>query len=769
MVVLGGEAVSTPAQDHLSPVKPFTHGKHVPDAWLDLDEPERLRDCRGCHNYSLDAPHDPQSVCTNCHFSDDINRYVISLDKTREAFKGSLAALRTPGALFQHSNHEALECRECHRPEGDSIEAPILMPSSGGMALCLECHVGEKERQSNLKFMSVLRDGTPVTPQRREQALVKLQRGLVQALNGSPEMGPNQGDQRFVEPFRHQDHILPDFLGQGTSLAGLKNPNNDAQSAREAQCAVCHSPMFEAAAGFRTAPGDDVHRAFEQAPETCGACHIANEQRAPIEFTFTEGTKSSLTAGTFSHADHLGFDRSAGGAAKASAAGYDSIEADGCAACHQYDQEAPSGFVLADAFRGDTPFLGCQECHSQSNWAPAEHGDWWLHEDHGDWTTCSQCHQFGGDDFATSRLQASVQRRRPGLFHIETQAHPHITVKEGESVEGSCATCHRQPVKALPSRVQEASFNHASHLPANPVAADCVVCHGASVSGAAQSSDIGAQVLAAAGGLQPAGEAALGLTYDPAACTSCHLGSAPAPAMGPIGWAEKTKPRLVPEFSHAAHIGKTLAGGQAVLCSDCHSATMEELASGADFGTHAAALDCTQCHDHSGAGDPMRAASTGGGVTAQEVASCTQCHVGGIPELDAMLEIPYAHIVDIAAGAQQFHPEGQECIECHIPREGLISAQVEESHSRVFVQRTHYSPEESTMAKPAIHRGDTRKLKADRTTCFACHWTNTLVDAADGGSAIPNPETSITRASQGDKLRKGDNVIFPGGNPDDFK
>ena len=764
----------------LGEVRSFTHAKHVPSAWLDPGERERRRDCRGCHNYEVEGGFDPQESCTKCHFTNDINQYTFTLSASEDSFLTGLSALRTEGSLFQHSKHLELECRECHAVDGDSITAPILMPKTGGLPLCLECHGGDKPRQSELHFMGM------VSEEYQQDAVAKLKRGLVDTMNQSPETGANRDGKQYVERFQHKDHILGEFLGQATSRADLEAADASSATNHGGNCATCHDPMFDALAGFELAgsgTGDDqgVFAPFDPSPEVCASCHIADEARTPLSFVLAPEVEASHTTGTFSHRDHLSFVRPSstrgegGGIASgiASGAAYDRIEAEGCSACHEYDANSPEGYVLNAALGGDQAFQGCQECHvpshSSSSWAPAEHGEWWTHEDHGDWSRCTDCHEFGHENFAEQRVLATVTRRESAPFRVVTQAHPHITTKEGESIHGSCAECHRQPVETLPSRIQEATFDHASHLPASPTTEDCTGCHGTIVGGAQRSGDIGTRavsglgVLASGGLLEVVEPERLGLTYDPSACSECHLASSPVPAtLAQEG--EALPPREVPEFSHQAHIGQTLQGGREVGCTDCHSYVPSEATGEAVMiGTLASAKDCTQCHSHSSGERPDHARLSGGGVTEQEVAACTTCHQTGVPGIGAQTQLPKAYVVDIADMGRQHHPVDQDCNSCHVPRQGLIAASVPSTHSRVFAQRSFYPPEAGEEARPTIHHEGTRKLRADRIDCFACHWTNTLLGATSHGTAIPDPEISAERRRYGDDLSG-----FPGGIEEDI-
>lgn len=781
---MGLEAGKPGAQDAPEGYVRFNHGNHVPSAWTNPDVPERQRDCRGCHNYSVEGPHDPQAVCINCHFSDEVNQYEFKLWAVDPSFLTGLSAVRSQDSLFQHSYHLALECRECH-PAGDDIRAPYLMPKSGGLALCEQCHIGEKPRQEDLRFMATRRDGTPIDADYGAQIKGKLMRGLVEALNGAPAMGPNAGAERHVGPFRHQDHILPEHSGSATSLSQLMNADKGAERARRANCAACHGPMFDAVAGMTPPEGSETHVSFEQTAENCGACHISDGAGTPISFRVEASTKPSLAAATFSHADHLRIGRPSGEAVKATAAGYESIHEEGCFACHEHDAAAAGSYVLSDGLGSEQAFQGCQECHSTSAWAPVEHGDWWTHEDHGSWQSCTPCHDFAQPDFLANRPLVQVERRRPGVFRIETQMHPHITTAPGESIEQSCAECHRQPVAELPSRIQEAPFRHASHLPAEPSAEDCLRCHGPNVSLAEFSGDLGRR-LAQGGVLAAAPEAQVGLVYDPASCTECHLGAAPVASSE--GSEAALTPREVPEFSHGAHVGKPLANGEMMGCAECHvfdpggqmagESGAEMAAAPIEIRTVAEAMDCTLCHDHSwtppaaaaAGGDtsswPARALVTGAGITPAEVQACTLCHVSGIPVDGAEWTIPSAMVADLAGNAGQFHPDDRECATCHIPREGLIAAASTSvpSGSRVFVQRSFYVPEIAEGAKPAIHRGGTRKIEDDYVSCADCHWTKYKADSIGEGTGTTNPETPLERRKRGDDLR-----YFPGGNPDKLR
>ena len=480
--------------------KPFTHTLHVPLAWSDLDVIERQRDCRGCHDYGPSEARDPQGVCAECHFTDELNRYEFSLEVDDESFRTGLESLRSPGSLFQHSNHLALECRECHAIDASSIEAPILMPKTGGLSFCQECHVGTKPRQASLHFMQTRRDGTAITETYKDAARAKLPLSLVASLNGTAAMGPNRPNERNVGPFRHGDHIQMSATSVPTTLGDLKSKADSAEASREGNCAACHGPMFDAHAGMGR---QAQHVPFDLAKQNCGNCHISDESSTPLQFAFENTHRLSRTAATFSHALHLNLERPTGGFVKSSESGYDAIEAEGCSACHEPDPVGPVDFALKGALGSEHSFQGCQTCHETSAWAPTDHGVWWTPEDHGSWQSCTPCHDVSNPSFADNRVFAEVARTRPARFRIESQKHPHISVEAGGAIEESCAECHRQPVKELPSRVSEARFRHATHLPPNSGPESCVDCHGAVVSAAETSASIGLP-----------GASGLSVTYD---------------------------------------------------------------------------------------------------------------------------------------------------------------------------------------------------------------------------------------------------------------
>ncbi|HEX5053686.1 MAG TPA: cytochrome c3 family protein [Planctomycetota bacterium] len=724
----------------------FTHSKHVPQAWV-LGSPERYRDCRGCHSYVRGKMHDPQAVCTHCHFSDATNQYRFDLSKSKPGFERDLASVRTPGSLFNHTIHLALECRECHKPAGERVEAPQWMPTTAGSALCTECH-GTTPRRN----LAALRFMADVPEPQRAAARERLKMALVDALNRSPTMGPNQGGTIYVGRFLHADHIAPERIGEATPLAALKAGRaGDATS----NCASCHAPMFEAAAGFPGAADGRAFAVFQQTPAACGTCHIADERRTPVVYTTEPTTHASLVASTFSHATHLAAAAAPPAVgALASAAAHRQVQEQGCAACHAYERKRGETFGV----RSDrASFAGCQTCHDNAPWALPPHDGWSLTRDHGAWQRCTVCHPGGNADYQHARPVAQVRRRRPGTFHIDSQAHPFITTKPRETTARDCAECHRGRIVQLPSRVADAPFRHSAHLPDKPTAAACARCHDSRIVPTVTSGEIGT-VAAGPNGQRidlianlangPGAKDLVGLTYDPAACTACHLGSPPVPMRSYAAY-EQEAARPVVEFSHGRHLGKP--GG--IGCLDCHAFDATDVA--APVTTLPDALDCTKCHDH---GDR---AATSSGVTAAEVRGCRQCHQRGVPAPTdeahtPTFSIPALRITDIAGGARQFHPATDRCDTCHVTMTG---AELRiPSASQVVATRTFYQPNNAATAKTAIHRGNTSKFTGDRIDCFLCHWTKAYAQSAQERGGTTNPETELIRSRQGDDLSR-----YPGG------
>ena len=557
-------------------------------------------------------------------------------------------------------------------------------------------------------------------------------------------MGPNADGVRNVRPFRHADHIRAEELNAALSLEELRQGKGS--------CATCHGTMFDAPAGFLAEGEEDAHPLFDLDQNSCRECHIADAQRNPVVFKIEDVPEPSQVAGTFSHASHLGVSLESPTAGRTSTAeGLERIMGEGCFACHTYDEAGKSTYTLKPDMAS---FAGCQTCHvGTAPWSPPEPqsaATWWTPRDHsaGKWEACQSCHDFTQADFKANRPVSSVRRRLSTLFRIEDQMHPHITTKPGEATAESCKDCHRRPVAKLPSRIQQAAFRHGTHLSGEPSAEECASCHGSRVQGAPDSDSIAATILSETGVLMDlrgsgvsdeARDRLLGLTYDPAACAQCHLGTEPLrsdDAEGPAAAA----PVLVPEFPHAQH----LAPGSALTCIDCHSVDMQD---GGAVQTLPAASDCSSCHNHN-----EFALQTGQGISATEVASCKTCHVHDIPAIGVQHLVPNTRITDIANGTSQYHPPIGEvsCGTCHV--EWGVDLATTASRGRVRARRTFYAGSQ----RPSIHRNNTRKR--ERAKCTWCHWTAAFADAGGSAGGTPDPNDSDIRALIGDNLSD-----FPGG------
>lgn len=111
----------------------FRHSSHVPQRWLFPDQ-EQPRDCQGCHDYSSPDPAQrrrPQDTCARCHGFQGITPIAperVQLDLTSDG-------------LFNHYDHRAQRCADCHLPESSDVPDEIPVPSLDSGALsCAGCH-----------------------------------------------------------------------------------------------------------------------------------------------------------------------------------------------------------------------------------------------------------------------------------------------------------------------------------------------------------------------------------------------------------------------------------------------------------------------------------------------------------------------------------------------------------------------------------------------------------------------------------------------------
>jgi len=558
------------------PREAFSHGAHVPSVWFyrgagkrggptdtahEFDKQEVARDCRGCHDFGernddgtmRRQPRSPLETCTSCHYGGVLVREV------QPGFEVSLRAGRGSLSAFEHLDHDALACRECHESMNDDQE--IDLPGRTGVPACVECHTegGEDRRYEPFDNRTIDRS--------------KIRSGFLAWLNAEPSM------QRAGRgPYPHDAHL---------SAEELADP---------AACAACHGDVG-------TAKADDLHL-HEYTAAACAECHVQSDG-APIAVDRTVELRSSSAALTFSHADHLG--TSATPKADAARRGaHTELQSTGCLACHEHSVEpvrAPDGsampptFVLRDDRKG---YLGCMSCHDVPRFRAPNHGEW---------GSCTSCHSFGEGDLKSLRPQTAVERAIVGevRFLMPAQRHPGIS----GTPDQACADCHRAPLPETPSRIAGQRFDHASHLDSDPTAQDCQVCH-TSVASAAGPTAIGLAWDEARAGLAPAAQL---LTFDLASCGSCH----PGIALDPASLTTRTR-REVPTFSHADHLASAIdpRTEQPVTCTSCHD--FEAGVRGTGIGVNDTARTCVQCHKHDEAHAPWTGGIFGPAV--ESCASC---------------------------------------------------------------------------------------------------------------------------------------------------
>jgi len=401
---------------------------------------------------------------------------------------------------------------------------------------------------------------------------------LLKGLNASPRMGPEG-----FRGFDHLDHISRQAMEK-------QDPS---------VCGKCHESVAQAGAS-------DLGKK-EFALKSCAACHVQLGGVAVVYATKAK-TQKSLAAATFPHDKHL----------SAQAREKDEqIREKGCFACHVYAENSAT-FDLKPKFGS---YGACITCHVHESWKVP---------DHGQVDNCAGCHTVGAGEMKTNRPQVLVSRSRSQSFRVTTQAHPFITGASTPAGSEDCTKCHVAPLTSAPSRIQEKKFVHATHLPPEPKAEDCLACHASRVSNA----KIPAEIAQA---------------YDPAACARCHRGGEVETAKA------EASSRPVPDFSHASHLQKT-------GCLDCHKPDQSK--PDLDVGTLPKALDCSQCHDH------RTSAETTGGKDQKYVETCARCHASGVPRKGTSVDAE--RLVLAAAEGSQFHPSDVACKICHeVPHRGL--------------------------------------------------------------------------------------------------
>lgn len=593
---------------------PFGHTFHVSSSWIFSEE--KPRDCRGCHDYARQSDPSP-ATCRKCHYLDE-HRTIRAV----EGFETGLEKLRDRRSSFRHEFHLAFECKSCHNPAMEEfgqttenlqdIVIPADMPIPRGSGVCLKCHDPDSE-----------------SPDPRAKLPETLRRHLAR-LNASPSMGPEG-----FSGFRHLDHM---------SEEDFRNP---------ASCRTCHESVVNS----------DIWSlaTSEYSTESCGRCHVSDEQGTALEYISGEVPGPSVTGGCFSHQDHL----------KPEALEAEpELARDLCLACHAYDEKKAT-FAVKPRFG---KYSGCVSCHAHQSWKV---------EDHGEVDDCRGCHTVGQGSMKENRPRVTVMRRRPTSFRITTQAHPFITGNQAPT--GECARCHVAQVPELPSRLGEKKFSHHTHLPEKPTAEDCNTCHLRTVAG---SSD----------------PRAFETTFQIEACKDCHRGveelevTWPAPA--------ELKPRSVVEFSHADHLGPDrLYQGKPLDCLTCHSG--DATADGADLGVKPEALACTTCHDHD------ENSEITGGKDRAYVETCTRCHRSGVPRKGEVVELPRQQILSVKGS--QFHPLEGECKTCHfLPLDQVTRLERE--------QPDHYLATLKTDEPFHFIQNDGYRARRANDDCLCCHW-----------------------------------------------
>ena len=533
-------------------------------------------------------------------------------------------------------------------------------------------------------------------------------------------------------PFLHSDH-----LADLSAVFPLANPAEG--------CGECHLPVFDAGAL-------DLHeKTYEQA--SCGECHL-DEQGGGLDFDATlRSDLPSLAAGTFAHSDHLRLD--SGSRDLATPEAYSEIESQGCHACHLpgFHEALQEQTFLVDAERAS--FEGCAGCHDVEPWrAPLDlpgggHGDWSAEP-----KNCTRCHAFGEPDMAANRprvARAELIRRRPAAFQVVWQEHRFITTGETGSVAEDCGECHLAPVEKLPTRIEERPFRHSTHLPllneenGSEVLDRCETCHTGAIANTPSSRGVG----------RYRGEALItrqgdpdhyGLTYDPEACQTCHLGSVlvpdfdpPEPAEGQPRPGEGGAEPWIYDFPHDIHVDAELPWGGRATCLTCHVEPEGRSAyADGDVGVLPTARDCTMCHQHE-----ERDAPISGGAGPAAVQSCALCHGDSVPAVEAVIPVQRQFVA--AVRGTQFHPPGQDCSSCHVNVERGIWRLLPEE-VRIGSAGLELSVE---TGEPDVHR----KGKPDQ--CMDCHWARSVI-------GLPDPISNERGVLGDDMTCRGVNRRYPG-------
>lgn len=695
-VNLGGATAATDALPQEPRERAFSHREHVPSVWFEGDA-ETWRDCRGCHRFSeKETVSTPQRECAACHGQGQL------AVKASKGFENDLSGHRTRTRdAFRHHTHGMLECRQCHLPKDAEFGAENLriVTGPGSCAPCHEAGRVDAGTVGTFRWFAGLADAAvaaelgasafarPTDAAAYATKLTTVFAGPAGGLNTTPL--PTGGD------FHHGDHL---------AIA----------------CAECHTNIPGASA---------VEVGTGAIPvAACKQCHV-RDAAGTAATTAAQGDKKvrELAAlGTFAHRDHYGWQAGRKPGTKktgvCSADAYEAIEK-GCSACHTY-VPVPGGLAERDfpfgSERSKETYLGCQTCHAVPGWATSETKQAPLHSSSGPaaadgagWRACTACHVFGGGDLAHQRPQVEVQRWSGRTFVFPANTHPDITTRgieeaqrDGRAPLADCRECHRARVPELTTRLEQKTFRHDVHLPANATAATCLGCHPSSA-------------VATDGPSLAPGDFR---TYTLASCTKCHWGGNVTEVAAP---APQPASKQVVAFPHGPHV--TAAK---LACTECHVVA----ADGVDVGTKPEALACAQCHDH------VEGGSRAERLFGDEVQSCAKCHrdaptgpaparaIAAVPPVRgsaaAVADARYRAPQDVFAGFAdaQFHPLGTQCSECH-KDEAMAAVDLPITDHLLGTQ------------KPRFH-GAGPKQPAD---CLRCHWkpVGEWAAAVNGSMAAP--------------------------------
>ena len=604
-------------------VKAFRHKDHVRQAWGRAGEPEYDRDCKGCHQFGKKGesgnPREPQSTCNTCHEAGAVD---INIPETKPEFRQNLNSLRDPGRVFDHQDHASERCDSCHSPvsgKPGSIGETGEMIMARGWQTCMVCHDPAATQ----------------SPSKDDRSLVSR---FLSSINSKLAARPPNPSARFD----HRTHL----------------PSH--RPVKESDCMTCHEGIASSDPKA-WGPGSINSKA-------CANCHIADAAGTPLVMEFALRPHTSRTAGTFSHAQHLGPQAAARDAAIAQKA---------CLACH-VPVEGGLTYELSPAFTKDA-FTACSSCHAHQG------PEWQVKDasgvvDHGEVGSCGACHSFGEGDMKTMRPLVTVDRPVVSQYVFLSQQHPLITKgKHGEGVAESCKECHRAIAQeGLPSRIAGRPFNHDTHLPAKPTDADCVRCH-TSVTTSESSSTLS--------------------VIETAGCKDCHRGETVT-----LLPAEGDGKRTVGAFPHALHLTQSAQQKGVVGCVSCHTAAQDGVAT---VGVLPKAADCTACHDHG------TAPAITGGKDRTYVSSCRNCHGdAGIADGGSFLD--QRSVMGVLRPGQ-YHPDPQNraCADCHLTRDLSFETRSAANvwANVLYQQRTFHG-----LARP----------KGTNEDCFGCHWVEII-------------------------------------------